>query len=98
MKNQELIYFNASGLRVTEQKIYAENSTYKNYVENREYSIDEVLNAKMESPKSNSGHPLVWGLHIVIVGIMTFDLYKIYHQTNIFIFILTLICIFIVWF
>ncbi|NCS10621.1 MAG: DUF4339 domain-containing protein [Microcystis aeruginosa BS13-10] len=98
MKNQELIYFNASGLRVTEQKIYAENSTYKNYVENREYSIDEVLNAKMESPKSNSGHPLVWGLHIVIVGIMIFDLYKIYHQTNIFIFILTLICIFIVWF
>jgi hypothetical protein len=96
MKDQEEVYFNSSGLKVTEQYIDASSSPHKNYVEKGSYSINEVISVKRER-KQEPIHPILWGLHIVISGIMTFDLYKIYYQTNIFFFIIILICVSCIW-
>jgi hypothetical protein len=96
MKDKEEVYFNSSGLKVTGQYIDASSSPHKNYVEKRSYSINEVISVKRER-KQEPIHPILWGLHIVISGIMTFDLYKIYYQTNIFFFIIILICVSCIW-
>jgi hypothetical protein len=82
MKDQEEVYFNESGIKVTDRNVYLANKTLK---------TDEIVSFKKEEIPAKV-HPVLWLLELVLVGIMIFHLYTTY-QTNIFLFILALIFI-----
>ncbi|NCR37008.1 MAG: DUF4339 domain-containing protein [Microcystis aeruginosa S11-01] len=82
MKDQEEVYFNESGIKVTDRNVYLANKTLK---------IDEIVSFKKEEIPAKV-HPVLWLLELVIVGIMIFHLYTTY-QSNIFLFVLALIFI-----
>jgi hypothetical protein len=82
MKDQEEVYFNESGLKVTDRNVYLANKTLK---------TDEIVSFKKEEIPAKV-HPVLWLLQLVIVGIMVFHLYTTY-QSNIFLFVLALIFI-----
>lgn len=82
MKDQEEVYFNESGLKVTDRNVYLANKTLK---------TDEIVSFKKEGIPAKV-HPVLWLLELVIVGIMIFHLYTTY-QSNIFLFVLALIFI-----